>query len=254
MRCKHCGGNYKTRELVCPYCETENIIGKLWHVQRSKAELEYEEARKEAGKRISIYVLDRVLSRILLVCVLAMILSVVGVGVFFAAEEAYYYIYQKTNAKEIEATLKDYYDKGEYDELHQYMQKYQLFDREKRYVYSQAALMEFNYDEFLDGKMVLAQLPSEQLREKEYYVSAVLNYSVKVYRNDVGVYEKIAPENEALLKKRQEEVVAFWRGICKITPQEEAMLCGEEFVSYEYKKQLVKDVITRLEASKEGVE
>ena len=41
MKCKNCGAQYKTRELKCPYCNTENIIGKIWQSERSQAEMEY---------------------------------------------------------------------------------------------------------------------------------------------------------------------------------------------------------------------
>ena len=42
MKCKSCAGNYKTKELICPYCGRANLLGKLWFAEKSEAEQEYE--------------------------------------------------------------------------------------------------------------------------------------------------------------------------------------------------------------------
>lgn len=75
MKCNSCGANYKTRELKCPYCGKANALGRLWKIKRTEAEEEYERARKEAGRKISVYSVDRILSR----C----IVSVIGFFVLF---------------------------------------------------------------------------------------------------------------------------------------------------------------------------
>ena len=71
MKCKNCGGQYKTKELMCPYCHTENLLGKIWMVQRSEAEEAYEREKRELGKTmLSPYMINRYLNRALVVSIL----------------------------------------------------------------------------------------------------------------------------------------------------------------------------------------
>ena len=70
MKCKNCGAQYKTRELKCPYCNTENLIGKIWQTERSQAEMAYEEEKKKVGKVLfSPFMVDRLLSRAIAVLI-----------------------------------------------------------------------------------------------------------------------------------------------------------------------------------------
>ena len=68
MKCKSCAGNYKTKELICPYCGRANLLGKLWFAEKSEAEQEYERARAEYEKRVTPYVVNRFLNRSLVLC------------------------------------------------------------------------------------------------------------------------------------------------------------------------------------------
>lgn len=67
MQCSNCGSHYRMRDLACPYCGTENALGRLWQKQRTEAELSYEKARVAAGKKWSPYIYDRVVSRVMVV-------------------------------------------------------------------------------------------------------------------------------------------------------------------------------------------
>lgn len=49
MKCKNCGANYKTRELKCPYCNTENFIGKIWQAERSRRSWTMKMKRNKLG-------------------------------------------------------------------------------------------------------------------------------------------------------------------------------------------------------------
>ena len=62
MTCKNCGGNYRTRELICPYCRTENVLGHLWLAKRKEAEEEYNRtAHTLREKLLSPYVFHRII-------------------------------------------------------------------------------------------------------------------------------------------------------------------------------------------------
>ena len=85
MKCKNCAANYKTRELKCPYCGTENLLGRIWQVERTQAELDYANEKKEVKKKIfSPYTADRILNRCLVVIACLYIVSIsVIFGVLF---------------------------------------------------------------------------------------------------------------------------------------------------------------------------
>ena len=53
MKCKSCAGNYKTKELICPYCGRANLLGKLWFAEKSEAEKEYEKAQADYKERVT---------------------------------------------------------------------------------------------------------------------------------------------------------------------------------------------------------
>ena len=81
MKCKNCGAQYKTREVKCPYCNTENLIGKIWQTERTQAELDYEAEKKKLGKILrSSYMEDRLLTRAILILIGLYIASVLVVA------------------------------------------------------------------------------------------------------------------------------------------------------------------------------
>ena len=84
MQCSNCGSHYRMRDLACPYCGTENALGRLWQKQRTEAELSYEKARVAAGKKWSPYIYDRVISRVMVVEFLLILFTIFVLIVFFS--------------------------------------------------------------------------------------------------------------------------------------------------------------------------
>lgn len=233
MKCKNCGANYRTRELVCPYCGTQNLIGHIWMVQRSEAELEYERARKEAGKWGSAYVANRVLNRILLIGALIFFALMCLCFLAYGAEQTYIHIYKTSRTEEITDTMERYYQAGDFRELYRYMSKHELFGDEY-YAYSQAALYHTVYEEYLVNSCKFLYLDEEQKQNDVYYLRKALQESAKVYCLDCGLYSALDEKNRELYEERKQEMLAFWQGTLGLTGEELAPLMDtENYAKYE---------------------
>lgn len=230
MKCKSCGANYKTRELMCPYCNTENIIGKLWKAQRTEAELEYERNRRETDKKISPYVVDRVLTRAIVVTVGIFVLIFLGAFLVAYGYEAYVDIRNDMKKDQIQATMKEYYDNGQYELLYRYMSDMEVMG-EEYYGYTQAALMQTDYESYLTYKCRFLDLPLEEKLEDDYYIEYAIRYSAEVYTLDCGIYHELDPMNAKILEERKLEMEAFWRGTLGM-PEEDIAYITDEYASF----------------------
>lgn len=219
MKCKNCGADYKTRELKCPYCQTENIIGKMWMAERSDAELEYERKRREMGKKSSVYVFDRVLTRSIIILILAFVILFAGtfscLFLSYKIEDALNYI----NRDKIEARLNEYYTKGEYEKMYAYMHDKDIDGRDY-YGYMQAALLSYYYNEYLNYKYnFLSMTPEKQLKD-DYCLEYAIKNSIIVYLLDCGNYENLVSMNAELYEEYQREITSFWVATLELTEEE----------------------------------
>ena len=230
MKCSNCGGQYKTKELKCPYCGTENLIGHLWMRERSGAELEYEKARKEMGKKGSIYVVNRVVNRVLLIStgmfVAMMALALVAslfVELFSATKKL-------VGKKEMRTTMQQYHDEGNYQKLYEYMDNHDLFGEED-YDYTQSALLYHSYATYLEDKFAFMELTKEDFKENiyiEYYLTSVLEKSVEIYQVDIGIYDKPVEKNKKQYEEYRIDIEAFWRGSLGLSEEQVQMLIKSE--------------------------
>lgn len=244
MKCKSCGADYKTRELKCPYCGTENLIGKIWLIERENARQEYEEAYRETVQKSRLYVFDKILNRIILVSaglllVCALLAALVSVGF-----DVYRGIYKKENAEKIEETIEAYYDAGEYWKLYSYMSDHDVLDGD-HYQYAQAAFMGFDYEFYKNAVLRFLSMSEEEKQEDDYFLESAIKYSHQVYSMDIGLYSELDPQNEEIYRKNQEEVMAFWRGTLGMTEEEAAFLSGLEHAYFSDIQELVESVRAR---------
>lgn len=226
MKCKNCGANYKTRELKCPYCGTENIIGRIWLIERTEARQEYEDARESVKRGSRRYVLDKILNRILLVSVglffLCMILSLAVSGGY----DMYRRIYRSAHTKEMEQAMEEYYLAEEYRKLYDYMSKYDLFEPE-HYTYAQAALMGFDYDYYKTEALCFFSQSEEEKQEYDYYLRYAILYSHDVWHMDSGIYSELDPKNVEMHETYKKDIMAFWKGMLGMTEEEIEFLTEE---------------------------
>lgn len=238
MNCKTCGSDYKTRELKCPYCGNVNLLGKLWQVEKTEAEKEYETAKKDYNKRVSPYVLNRLLSRAILICGLVCGLFVVGFTVVILIIGGGKTLYAKMDSKKLNATMEQYCEAEQWDELYAYMRKYDILGTE-RYRFSQAALFGSAFTNFQGDKLQFLALSEEEKQEDTRKLKDSIGSGLKLYHGKVGIYSDIDPENVAMHENFKEEVLSYFVGTLGLTMEELETALTETFISTEEEERLV---------------
>lgn len=230
MKCKNCGANYKTRELKCPYCNTENIVGKLWQTERTMAEIDYEKEKGKVGKIIfSPYMYDRLISRAMYVLVILHIVSIAAVFLVALGSYGWQELIFRLNKAEIEAQMDEYYTAGEYEKLDAYMEEYEAISGYK--TYSTAIAMNWRYDEYLENRLNFQQLSEEEKSKDDYHLKYAIDYSAQVYNYECDIYGKY-DKNAELKADYQKEIMAYWVAELELTEDEITMLTSEEKYSY----------------------
>jgi hypothetical protein len=220
MKCKSCAGNYKTKELICPYCGRANLLGKLWFAEKSEAEKEYEKARAEYEKRVTPYVLNRFLNRSLVICFLVYCLFFVGTVAFVLGFGMYREAYQGGLLLPVEKKMADYYEAGDYLGLHAYMSTKDYISN-KRYKYSQAAILGREYAYFQAEKLTFFSLDEEDMQERgQSILGSILDHGASVSGPQIGTYSEPDPANEEIIQEMRGEVYALLHGSFDITEEE----------------------------------
>lgn len=220
MECKSCAGNYKSKELICPYCGRANLLGKLWFAEKSEAEKEYEKARADYEKRVTPYVVNRFLNRSMVICLLLFALFLVGAIVFVLFYGIYRSAYENGMIPTIESRMEAYYEAEDYWGLHAYMSKKDLLCDEQ-YKYSQAAILGREYAYFQAEKLNFMAMDEEALEENgEYIISCILDHGASVCGPQIGIYSEPDPANEEIIEEMRKEVYAFLYGTLGITEEE----------------------------------
>lgn len=244
MKCKNCGANYRTKELKCPYCGTENVIGRIWLIERDTVRQEYEEAYEETVKRSRLYVFDKILNRIILVSLGLVPVCVLLAALALGGYRVYREIYKKVHAEEISRTVEEYYEAGQYWELYQYMNDCDVLGSQYD-PYGQAAFMGFDYEFYKNTALYFLSLSEEEKQEDEYFLDAAICFSHDVYSLNGGLYDELSPQNRELYRQNQEDVMAFWRGTLGMTEEEAAFLAERKQVESSDIRELVEAVRAR---------
>ena len=237
MKCKNCGGNYKTKELKCPYCGTENLIGKIWLIERESVDQEYEQVKKSGGVRNIRYVLDKVMNRIILISTILLILIYVVGMALSAVSDLYDKFYLKINRNKIEQTMEDYYNNWQFAELYDYMGKHDLFGQ-GYYKYAQASFIQFDYDMYKNDFLMYLSLPDEEKEDRQFLLENAVKASVRAYNIDAGLYSDETGENLEVYERFRSEMIAFWKGMLGMTQEEIDKILSKDFSFYndEYTK------------------
>ena len=220
MKCKNCGANYKTKELKCPYCNTENLIGKIWQSERSQAELDYEEEKKKVGKTLlSPYVANRLLNRTIIILIglyiVPLLVMTLIIMLSFPIEDLIFSI----NREKIEAQMEEYYEAGEYELLDIYMTE-NYVERKDYYKYNQVTSMQFDYNSYMAHRLAFENMSKEEQLEDDYHLEYAIKDSIAVYNCECGDYSDIDPDNAPLLEERQKEIMAYWIGELLLNEEE----------------------------------
>lgn len=220
MKCKNCGANYKTRELKCPYCNTENLIGKIWQTERTQAELDYEAEKKKLGKILrSSYMEDRLLTRAILILIGLYIASFLVVALIVVLSGPIEDLIFAMNKEEIEAQMEEYFNAGEYEKLDAYMED-NYVEPQDYYAYTQATLLTSYYNSYMNHRLSFELLSKEEQLEDNYHLIYALKESVTAYHCGSGMYRDVDAKNVQLLKNMQKEIRAYWISELLLTEEE----------------------------------
>ena len=245
MRCKNCGANYKTRELKCPYCNTENLIGKIWQAERSQAEKDYENEKKNLGKAIfSPYMLNRFANRSLVLVLGIYAVSIIIITVILLIYDVWGPLYFSLHKEEIEKQMEEYYSAGEYEKLDLYMEENYVKLRDY-YAYTQATLMVEDYDSYLECRLRFENLSEEEKLKDEYCLEYAVDNSWEVYALDCGSYSRLDERNKELHEYYQKEIMAYWIGCLKLSEEEIAELTNDDYLSYDTRTKIIESIKER---------
>lgn len=245
MKCKNCSGNYRTRELKCPYCGTPNGLGRLWQVERNEAELEYEKTRKELPWKASPYVMNRALGRIIVIEVAFVILFFLGVAASFFLEEKLTQLSFSMNRDKVEAQMEEYWSEGDYESLDRLFEKYGLYGNQDYYVYKQAYILSNTRDYFRQRRLDFLGQTEEEKQSNEYQLEMCLRYASDIITVDCGVYSELQPENQTQYDSYCEEIRAFLVGMLGMTDEEIELLQEPYFESDASFDELLLDITER---------
>ena len=245
MKCKNCGGDYRTRELICPYCGTENLVGRLWMAQRTEAELEYEAYRREVGKRVSPYVINRVFGRIAVLMAGLCILTFVGaVIVLLTAQIMHQFAVKRVDMEEKQQQMETLYQENRLPELYAYMSAYDLIG-ESQYVYSQAVILNFDYENYRSHLLEFLELPEDRKQQDDYYLSYCIRWGTDVYQCRLGSYYALADENRSLYESYCDDIRDSFVYAMGMTPEEADEILTSDTADYQTYDALAKTLIER---------
>ncbi len=216
MKCKSCGANYRTAELRCPYCETENLVGKFWLIKRTETIEKLERQMKAEKKRYVPYVASKILNRmIFFVIVTLIVLAVID-------------SFSGGSILSTKKNMENLHDAGEYYDLYRYMDKKDNFDDSTPEYLRQSALMARYYNEFLTYRM--RYLSDDANKWEPAYVAMVMDDAMHIYSHVIGMYDKEYPENAKQFELYNARILAFWKGTMMCDDSEVEWLADPENV------------------------
>lgn len=229
MKCKSCAGNYKTKELVCPYCGHANLLGRFWFAKKSEAELEYERAEADYKKRVTPFVLNRFVNRLIAIFSLVLLLFVGGMLVWCGVRLFNYVAYENGVSLGVNRKLESIYKTGDMRKLYNYMSERDLISK-SNYRYSQAAMLGNDYTNYQIERLKFLRELEENPEEACERLGMLLCDAFEVYGVQLGIYSEPDPDNERLIESYREEIHAFLYGTLGLTKEEYLSYTEDEFL------------------------
>lgn len=255
MKCSNCNGDYRTRELKCPYCGTENLLGSLWVIEISQAERDLKRAKLEKGLRgWTIYDVNRIVSRISLVLFVIAIIGTIIIAGISIGDWGMQELYLISHKDGIQEAIETCYEQGDYMKMKSYMDEYELYNKEEYEKYSQLALhcSDYFWVQDLLSKIVQdrrSPKPSE-MDSYESWTAGILKRSFDVYvwfyQMDERYKLDIAPENRELFQAWHDEMIALWVGTLCMTDEEiQEVISSDYYLVYDVAERLAQSIVAR---------
>lgn len=232
MQCKNCGSHYRMRDLACPYCGTENSLGRIWMQQRTSAEIAYEKERIEAGKRWSPFIYNRAITRVIVVEIALFVLLFAAAGVFFGGRQIVNTLFSKRRVEEAVSQMNMLLEEERYGELRGiYNDYWEYLDDEDPQVerITQVADLVYRHDNFMNTKLSFFALTTEKKQEDTYMLNYLLRSAIDLYGYEPYSRFEMFDEAAKLREEYREEVRSFLIGYLKLTEEE-----YEELISIDY--------------------
>lgn len=239
MKCKNCGADYRLRQLRCPYCETENLLGRMWLIKRTDTIKKVEAEQRAAKKKFVPYVVSKTVNRLILFMVVILI-------AFIMIFEMHMIPGSKKDAdgKIITPKMLSLHEDGEYYKLREYLDSIDgggLYTEIPEYM-AQSALLAYDYNEFIEYR--LNYLGEDRSKWEEDYFKMVIDKCVDIHNLEVGVYSGYHEENQKQYDEYNEYIMAFLKGTLSLTDEELNVLMDED-ASYSEQKELIHKIFER---------
>ena len=223
MKCKKCGAHYRTRKLRCPYCGTANPKGEQWHSQRESAEKELQQLESTRGKDLRLQAANKALNRVLLFEGIAIAVFLLGVFLWFMLADAALRLRTRFNKAELEQQMQQLYSEQRLTELNDLMDEYGLFG-EDYYEYSQAALLGYDYDRFVQARMELFACVQAGEQPDESLTWRLVNSMNDILVPYIPAYPRLTEQNAALQAEFAADVLSCAQGWLAIDKEAVALL------------------------------
>lgn len=232
MKCINCGANFQTADLKCPYCGTQNSIGEEWQKERKWHENRYQRILEELKEYGPAYVVNRIINKALIIAIVIFIVLTLVYLLPAFIQDISLLAKRTFLGYSINKQMEEYHESGQWDKLLDIVDEYDLFSTDS-YTYTQAAILQRHYEDYLMHKMGFLDLSEEEKQEDDYYLEYAIRDSREVYFVSCGIYSEIDEENLPQIEKYRQEIHAFWKVTLGLTDEEIQYFTEEESISYE---------------------
>ncbi|MGN0515107.1 MAG: hypothetical protein ACI4GD_12600 [Lachnospiraceae bacterium] len=228
MKCKNCGAQMGLDVEKCPYCGSENKIAKTRSSTLDKLKKYNEKLSQEELKKTRAWRFYKLHKRINIIMTAVVIVLLVVSFIFYMLSDN-----SVSKPKGSVNTVKELYNKGDYEELHTYMHEHGMFGEEGLYEYSQMALLWYEYHKTrLDFIKAYDNYMLDDQYNKMYLERCVDDGYGVLTCHISSYYNEVSEENANRIKPYQDEIYMLFTGILNI-PEE--ML--SDLDEYDYKKE-----------------
>lgn len=244
MVCKNCGANFQTADLKCPYCGTENSIGYEWQEERNRYENLYENISKNVKENGPMYVATNIINRAVKILLIISVALTILCLIPSVGESLGMGMKHMIGGVSVKNQLKEYHETGQWHELLMLVEEYSLFGKDN-YVYSQAAIMQRNYEEYMLNKLEFLELSEEEKIEDDYCLERSIKASMDVYFVKCGIYSELEDENVKQHEKYKQEIEIYWRAMLGMTEEEVSYLTENKYLSSDEMDEMINKIKER---------
>ena len=224
----------------------QSLFRKLWKSDKTEAELRYDMQSRVKGQVFNPFAMDRVFSRMLIVGVAALVLTLIASLGFFIYKD-------HSNNRELAekrevhlAEIDQLYQEGRYGEIGSYIRQHGIkLDPQdaELYKYVQAELLDYEYKYYLIWRMAFEQLTDEEKKTDERKtLNYTLQYAAALYRGRLGDFGEPVPENRAYYEDLREKVGNYLFGTLGMEEADLAEVAASDELTNEMIEALEKKV------------